>query len=129
MKPSRQPTRVFLSIQTVPYRLPAGTDPFTYREKRPVRHRASWWTRGTTTELYKSKVVTSQEEAVRLARTWLDRQNRESAQEGRPADTRLIDTTDHPQRYGYAHADAATEKKTAAQLDAEIAEALGKEHG
>lgn len=112
-----KPTRVFLSVQTVPYRLPAGTDPFTYREKRPLRHRASWWTRGTTSELYRSKIVLSQEEAVRLARKFLAAQNKEAV--------RWIDTTDYPQRYGYSH--EPTEKKSAAQLDVEIAEALAKE--
>ena len=126
MKPPRKPTRVFLSVQPVSYRLPRGTDPFTYREKRPVRHRASWWTRGTTSELYRSKVVSTQEEAVRLARKWFEQRNKASV--GGSADTQLIDTTDQPQRYGYAHAEGApAEKKTAAQLDAEIAEALTKE--
>jgi hypothetical protein len=121
-----KPTRVFLSVKTVPYRLPAGTDPFTYREKSPVRYRASWWTRGTTTELYRSKIVPTQEEAVRLALKWFARSNKESV--GRPADRQLIDTTDQPQRYGYSHgADEPAEKKTAAQLDAEIAEALAED--
>lgn len=91
-----KPTRVFLSVQTVPYRLPASTDPFTYREKRPLRYRASWWTRGTTTELYQSKISPSEEEAVRLARKFLERENKDGV--------RWIDTTDQPQRYGYSHA-------------------------
>ncbi len=121
---SRAPTRVFLSVQPVGYRRPAGADPFTYREKRPARYRASWWTRGTTTELYRSKIVSTQEEAVRLAHQWLDRRNKESEREGQPIDTRLIDTTDHPERYGYAHEPA--EKKSAAQLDAEITEMLSR---
>lgn len=116
-----KPTRVFLSVKTVSYRLPAGTDPFTYREKRPLRFRASWWTRRTTTELYQSKIVTSQEEAVRLARQWFDRQNKKD----RPIDAQLIDTTDQPERYGYTHEPA--EKKSPAQLDTEIAEALARE--
>lgn len=115
-----KPIRVFLSVQPIGYRHPAGTDPFTYREKRPVRYRASWWTRTHTTELYRGKPVATQEEAVRLARAWLARRNKEAT--GRPADTRLIDTTDHPERYGYSH-----EKKSNVQLDAEIAESLAKE--
>lgn len=115
-----KPTRLFLSVQPVGHRKPKGADPFTYREKRPTRYRASWWTRGTTTELYRGKPVATQEEAVRLARKWLDREN--ASRTGGPADTQLIDTTDQPERYGYSH-----EKKTAKQLDAEIAEALGKE--
>jgi hypothetical protein len=120
-----KPTRVALSVKTVPYRLPAGADPFTYREKRPLRFRASWWTRGTTTELYRSKIVPSQEEAVRLAHKWLERENK--ASQGRPADTRLVDTTDQPERYGYSHTSTEpTEKKSPAQLDAEIAEALAE---
>ena len=116
-----KPSRLFLSVQSVPYRLPAGTDPFTYREKRPLRFRASWWTRGTSTELYRSKIVASREEATRLARKWLERENK--------AGVRWLDTTDQPQRYGYSHeAATTTEPKSAAQLDAEIAEALAKEN-
>ena len=114
MKPSK-PTRLFLSVQSVPYRLPADTDPFTYREKRPLRFRASWWTRGTSTELYRSKIVASREEAERLAHKWLERENKTGV--------RWIDTTGQPHRA----AQAPTETKSAAQLDAEIAEALGKE--
>ena len=121
----RKPTSVFLSVQPVGHRRPAGADPFTYRDPRPSRWRASWWTRGTSTELYRSKIVPSREEAIRLARQWLDRRNKEAAEPGRPADTRLIDTTDQPARYGYAHEPAApAEKKSPAQLDAEIAEVL-----
>jgi hypothetical protein len=106
-----KPTRLFLSVQSVPYRLPAGTDPFTYREKRPLRYRASWWTRGTSTELYRSKTVSSREEAVRLAHKWLARDNKNGV--------RWIDTTDQPQRFGHVPKDAA-------QLDAEIAESLAE---
>ena len=113
--------RVFLSLQPVGHRRPAGSDPFTYRDPRPSRWRASWWTRGTTTELYRSKIVPSQEEAVRLARKWFERWNKEAA--ARPGSySRLIDDTPQPERYGYSH-----EKKSPAQLDAEIAEALTKE--
>jgi hypothetical protein len=107
-------SRVFLSVQPVSYRRPADVDPFTYREKRPLRYRASWWTRGTSTEIYASKLVATVEEAAQLARNWLARENKEGQ--------RWIDTTDHPERYGYAH-----EKKSGAQLDAEIAESLAKE--
>jgi hypothetical protein len=113
--------RVFLSVQAVGHRRPAGADPFTYRDTRPVRHRASWWTRRTTTELYRSKLVASQEEAVRLARRWIDRENKSGV--------RWIDTTDYPERFGYSHASSVAEhdKKTPpARLDAEIAEALAK---
>ncbi len=109
-----KPTRVFLSVTAVSPRKPPGADPFTYRETRPLRFRASWWTRGTSTELYRSKLVGSQEEAARLARKFLDNQNKEGV--------RWIDTTDQPQRYGYT-----PEKKSPAQLDAEIAEVLAKE--
>lgn len=119
-----KPTRVFLSVQPVGHKRPAGADPFTYREQRPTRYRASWWTRGTTTELYRGKPVASQEEAVRLALRWLEREN---AAEGRPADARLVDTTDHPERYGYSHEQIAhAEKKSARQLESEIAEVLAK---
>lgn len=118
-------TRIFLSLQPVGHRRPAGADPFTYRDTRPSRWRASWWTRGTTTELYRGKIVDTEEEAVRLAQKWLERENKSRA--GGPGDLQLIDTTDQPQRYGYAHAHATpTEKKSPAQLDAEIAEALAK---
>jgi len=56
---------------------------------------------------------------------WLDRRNKEAAEPGRPADTRLIDTTDRPERYGYSGEPAAiAEKKSPAQLEAEIAEVL-----
>lgn len=103
-----KPTRVFLSVQ--PVRPPRSTD-------TPLRYRASWWTRGTSTELYRSKTVTSQEEAVKLARKWLERRNQEPVSGA--VTTQLIDTTDQPERFGYTH-----EKKTAAQLDAEIAVAL-----
>jgi len=98
-----KPTRVFLSVQPVqPSR--AASAP------RVARYRSSWWTRGTSTELYRSKIVDSQEEAVQLAQKWLARKNQ---------DMPLIDTTDQPERFGYSH-----EKKSAAQLDAEIAAAL-----
>jgi hypothetical protein len=113
------PGRLFLSLQPVGHRKPVGADPFTYRDPRPVRWRASWWTRGTTTELYRGKIVATEEEAVRLARKWLERENKNGV--------RWIDTTDQPRRYGYAHEAAPTEKKSAAQLDAEIAEALAEE--
>ncbi len=117
-------TRVFLSVQPVGYR-PAGADPFTYRDTRPSRWRASWWTRGTSTEMYRGKIVATKEEAVRLALKWLDRYNKQYAD--RPAYT-LVDTTDHPERYGYTHEELApAEKKGSRQLDAEIAEALAKE--
>lgn len=111
-----KPTRVFLSVKPIGHRRPAGADPFTYRETRPTRHRASWWTRGTSTELYQSKIVPSEEEAVRLARQWLARENK--------TDVRWIDTTDHPERYGYSHEPAAP--KSPKQLDAEIAEVLAR---
>jgi hypothetical protein len=87
--------RVFLNITAVSPRRPAGADPFTYREARLLRYRASWWTRGTSTEVYRSKLVASQEAAVRLARTWLARENKAGA--------RWIDTTDQPERFGYEH--------------------------
>lgn len=114
-----KPSRVFLSVQSVGYKRPPGADPFTYRETRPLRHRASWWTRGTSTELYRGQPLASAEEAVRLARRWLERENKDGV--------RWIDTTDNPERYGYAHASSghATKKKSA-QLDAEIAEALSR---
>jgi hypothetical protein len=91
-------TRVFLSIKSVPFRIPAGADPFTYREKRPLRFRASWWTRGTSTELYQSKIVSSEEAARRLAHVWLDRQNKDGE--------RWIDTTreSNQQSTGTTHA-------------------------
>jgi hypothetical protein len=114
-----KPTSVFLSVQPVGRKKPAGADPFTYRDPRPSRWRASWWTRGTTTELYRGKVVATQEEAVRLARRWLEQQRKETAAHSA---WDLIDTTDQPERYGYSH-----ETKTAKQLDAEIAEALAGE--
>lgn len=120
MKPRKPgPVRLFLSLQPVGHRRPAGADPFTYRDPRPSRWRASWWTRGTTTELYRSKIVPTKAEAVRLARKWLERENKHGV--------RWIDTTDQPQRYGYAHETDAPTEKSAAQLDAEIAEALAKE--
>ena len=120
-----KPRRVFLSLQPVGYRRPAGADPFTYQDKRPSRWRASWWTRGTSTEMYRSKIVATKEEAVRLALKYLDKYNKQYAD--RPEYT-LVDTTEHPERYGYSHEQPAPiEKKTAAQLNTEIAEALAKE--
>lgn len=115
-----KPTRVFLNVSAVGPRRPAGADPFTYRETRPLRYRASWWTRSPgASELYRGKLVASREEAVRLARKWLAGQNKEKVH--------WIDTTDQSPRLGHAHEPSAPiEKKTAAQLDAEIAEALGK---
>jgi len=112
-------TRVFLSVTPVGPRRPARADPFTYRETRPVRYRASWWTRGTTTEVYRSKLVDTQAEAVGLARKWLGRENKTGV--------RWIDTTDHPERFGYAlEPSPPTEKKSATQLDREIDEVLAK---
>lgn len=109
-----QPTRVYLSVQPLNPR-PTGGQAMIPRP--PLRYRASWWTRGTSTELYRSKAVASQEEAAQLAFRWFERQNKEST--GRLTGTRLLDTTDQPERFGYSH-------KTAAQLDAEIAAALTK---
>lgn len=118
----QKPTRVFLDLQPVGYRRPAGADPFTYQDKRPVRWRASWWARGPGGEIYRSKIVPTRDEAVRLARRWLEQNRKET-----PARSawNLIDTTDQPERFGYSHG-APTEKKTAAQLDTEIAAVLGK---
>jgi len=107
-----KPTRVFLSVQPVRPSRATGAP-------RDARYRASWWTRGTSTELYRSKIASSQEEAVQLARNWLTRRNQESL--NLPLDKQLIDTTDQPERFGYSH-----EKKSAAQLDAEIATVLAR---
>jgi hypothetical protein len=121
---SKAPSRVFLSLQPVGYKKPAGADPFTYQDKRPSRWRASWWTRGTSTEMYRSKIVATKEEAVRLALKWLGNYNKQYAD--RP-EYMLVDTTDHPERYGYAHEPVAhATKKSPKQLDAEIAKALAK---
>lgn len=111
-------TRVFLSVQPISHRRPAGASAL-YRETRPLRYRASWWTRGGNTELYRSKNVSSSEEAVALALKWLARRNKEALDQ--PTLRTLLDTTDQPERFGYSH-----EKKTAAQLDDEIASALMK---
>ena len=119
LRTTMKPTRVFLSVQPVGYRRPAGADPFTYQDKRPSRWRASWWTRGHSTELYRSKIVATRDEAVRIAHKFLERENK--------AGVRWIDTTNQPQRYGYAHTPELTEKKSPAQLDVEIDEALAKE--
>lgn len=113
-----KPTRVFLSVQPVGHRKPAGADPFTYRDTRPSRWRASWWSRGTSTEMYRGKTVDTRDEAIRLARAHLERRNQTDS----PA---WIDTTDYPERYGYAH--EPVEKKSPARLDAEIAEVLTKD--
>jgi hypothetical protein len=117
-----KPTRVFLSIQPVGYKRPAGANPFTYRDPRPSRWRASWWTdrkyEGHTSELYRSKPVATREEAVRLAYQWLDRQRKATASHSA---WDLVDTTEQPERNV-----SSTEKKSAAQLDAEIAETLAK---
>lgn len=112
--------RVFLSLQPVGYKKPARADPFTYQDKRPSRWRASWWTRGTTTEMYRSKIVATKEEAVGLALKYLVRWNKEAI--NFPARGHFVDTTDYPERYGYSHAPA--EKKPAVQLEREIAKAL-----
>ena len=109
-----KPTRVFLSVQ--PVRPPRSMGTRSLVLQAPLRYRASWW---TSTELYRSKTVTSHEEAVKLARKWLERRNQEPVSGA--VDTQLIDTTDQPERFGYAH-----EKKSAAQLDAEIAVALAR---
>jgi hypothetical protein len=118
---------VFLSVQPVGYRKPAGADPFTYQDTRPSRWRASWWSRGTSTEMYRGKIVATKEESVRLARKWLDKYNKQYAD--RP-EHMLVDTTEHPERYGYSHEATPpighAEKKSAKQLDAEIAEVLAK---
>lgn len=106
-----KPTRVFLSVQPVSA-LPK------YGCPRPApRYRASWWTREPLAQLYRSKIVPSKDEAVRLARRWLEKKNEEAA--GRSIDTSLIDTTRQPARFGYSH-----EKKSAAQLNDEITAAL-----
>ncbi len=56
-----------------------------------IRYRATWITRGTSgTEVYTSKVVDTEAEAVKLALRYLLT---------RPEWT---DTTDHPERFGYA---------------------------
>lgn len=113
-----KPYRVFLSLTPVAHKRPAGADPFTYRDTRPLRYRASWWTRSPgASEMYRSKIVATEAEAVSLARKWLAQQNK--------AETRYVDTTDQPGRFGYSH--ESSEKKTPRQLEAEIAEALAKE--
>jgi hypothetical protein len=103
-------TRVFLNVQPVTPRRPANASPFTYQEKRLPRWRASWIARGTNTEFYSSKPVATPEDAVRLAKQWLQSENRTRILG--PVDTRLIDTTDSPERFGYTHA-----KKSRAQIN------------
>lgn len=109
---SRAPrvVRLFLSVDTVSYRRPAGepADLF-YRETRPLRFRAVWVTRRTTSDLYKSKLCATQAEAVKLARAYLARLNKEQgpnfeATYGHPP-TVYVDTTDQPERFGYSHQD------------------------
>lgn len=92
-----KPTRVYLSVQ--PVRAPRSMGARSLISREP-HYRASWWTRGTSTELYRSRTVPSQVEAVRLALRWFERKNQEAA--GRPLDTQLIDTTEQPERFGYA---------------------------
>ena len=93
-----KPTRVYLSVQPVPPPRALGARSPVPREV--LHYRASWWTRGISTELYKSKTVISQAEAVRLARRWFDRRNQEAVD--RPLDTQLIVTTEQPERFGYS---------------------------
>ena len=104
----RKPTPVFMNVSTVPYRRPADADPFTYRETRPLRYRAEWHTRNSTL-VYKSKNCATRDEAVKLARAWLARENtRPSMSQNVLAamewtGPRWLDTTPQPERFGYSH--------------------------
>ena len=66
--------------------------------------------------MYRSKVVATREEAVQLARAWLARENK--------AEASYVDTTDHPERFGYTH--EPTAKKEPPSLAA-AARAAGHE--
>lgn len=99
---------MFLSLDTVRYAKPLRPSFFGVpaTETRPMRFRATWVVRGTGGEMYKSKVCSSEAEAVRLARAWLARMQRNvpnfEATYGHPQ-TRYVDTTEQPERFGYSH--------------------------
>lgn len=59
----------------------------TTRAPLPVRWVATWVTRGTTTDLYKSKPCDTREEAEKLAHRWLTREN------GQMAGVEFVDTS------------------------------------
>lgn len=97
--------KLFLSVETVPYRTrdyQQGLMP----SDRPTRYRATWVSRGTQSDLYKSKLCSTKEEAVQLARKYLARLNApvgpnfEAVYGTR---TVYVDTTDQPERFGYSH--------------------------
>jgi len=88
--------QVFLSVRPVTYR---------HSSSGPPRYRAEWLIRSITCpQLYKSKISSSKEDVIKLARAWLVRTNRPvmlmANGEGR---TLYVDTTDQPERYGYSH--------------------------
>jgi len=62
---------------------------------------AQWITRGIGSTMYESKRCATMEDAVKLARRWLERVNRPGPY-GEIA-TRYVDTTDQPERFGYSH--------------------------
>lgn len=73
---------VFLAVS------PVFRKEHTTRRPLPMRYAATWVTRRTTTDLYTSKTVDTQEAAEKLARTWLKREN------GRMSAVEFVDTTE-----------------------------------
>lgn len=79
---AKRRVEVFLAVS------PVFRKGHTSRNPLPARYAATWVTRRTTTDLYTSKTVDTQEAAEKLARTWLKREN------GRMEGVEFVDTTE-----------------------------------
>lgn len=83
---TKRRVEVFLAVS------PVFRKGHTTRNPLPIRWGATWVTRRTTTDLYTSKTVDTKEEAEKLARRWLVRENK------RMAGVEFVDTTEGVQR-------------------------------
>lgn len=79
---SKRHVEVFLALSPV-YRRGHTT-----QRPLPVRWAGTWVTRKTTTDLYTSKACETREEAEKLARRWLSRENKSMA------GVEFVDTTE-----------------------------------
>jgi hypothetical protein len=82
MTTAKRRVEVFLAVS------PVFRKGHTSRDPLPERWAATWVTRRTTTDLYTSKTVDTREEAEKLARRWLARENRQMA------GVEFVDTTE-----------------------------------
>src|ERR1700704_4179997 len=100
VKPITRTTKVFMNVLHVHRK---GADPSA---PGSYRFRAEWVARGSSSQVYVSKVCETQGEAIALARKWFSVMDRGADEAARFPATfggghgRYEDTTDRPERFG-----------------------------